>query len=146
VSDTIRVALKPLGVTLELARGTPLQDVLFAHGVEFPCGGRADCGGCRVRVLDGRLPADEEQRALLTDQALEAGWRLACRCRADEDLTLELEQWKAPVLADHSAFTFSPGEGLGVAVDLGTTTLVAQLVDLATAQVLAVRTALIAQA
>ena len=38
------------------------------------------------------------------------------------------------------------GAGLGVAVDLGTTTLVAQLLDLATGRVLAVSTALNAQA
>jgi len=51
-----------------------------------------------------------------------------------------------PVLGDASSFAFTPREGLGVAVDLGTTTLVAQLVDLQTGDVLAVRSALNAQA
>jgi uncharacterized 2Fe-2S/4Fe-4S cluster protein (DUF4445 family) len=51
-----------------------------------------------------------------------------------------------PILGDASSFAFTPREGLGVAVDLGTTTLVAQLVDLQTGEVLAVRSALNAQA
>ena len=41
---------------------------------------------------------------------------------------------------------FEPRAGLGVAVDLGTTTLVTQLLDLSTGRVLAVRTALNSQA
>ncbi|MBI4026567.1 MAG: hypothetical protein HY360_16390 [Verrucomicrobia bacterium] len=47
---------------------------------------------------------------------------------------------------DDSKFEFVPREGLGVAVDLGTTTLVVQLLDLRTANVLAVRTGLNLQA
>jgi uncharacterized 2Fe-2S/4Fe-4S cluster protein (DUF4445 family) len=47
---------------------------------------------------------------------------------------------------DESPFAFHPRPGLGVAVDLGTTTLVAQLLELSTGRVLAVRTALNSQA
>ncbi len=53
-----------------------------------------------------------------------------------------MEQFCAPILVDHSAFDFEPRPGFGVAVDLGTTTLVAQLLDLRSGQVLAVQTAL----
>jgi uncharacterized 2Fe-2S/4Fe-4S cluster protein (DUF4445 family) len=74
------------------------------------------------------------------------GWRLACRGRADDDLRIELEQWEATILTDDSAFAFEPQDGLGIAVDLGTTTIVAQLLDLRTAHVLGVRTALNDQA
>jgi uncharacterized 2Fe-2S/4Fe-4S cluster protein (DUF4445 family) len=61
-------------------------------------------------------------------------------------LVLEVEQWVMPVLADDSAVAHEPAEGVGIAIDLGTTTLVAQAVDLATAEVLAVETALNPQA
>jgi uncharacterized 2Fe-2S/4Fe-4S cluster protein (DUF4445 family) len=144
--DTVRIELQPLGESFELERGTPLQDVLFAHGVEFPCGGRARCKGCRVRVLTGSLPITPEQELMLTPEELAAGWRLACCSKAERDLTLELGQWEAAILADNSIFDFTPHAGLGVAVDLGTTTVVAQLLDLANAHVLAVRTALNHQA
>ena len=52
----------------------------------------------------------------------------------------------APILSDDSVFAFTPQAGLGAAVDLGTTTLVAQLLDLQTGHVLGVRMALNTQA
>lgn len=144
--ERVRIHLEPLGEIFEVDRGTPLKDFLFDHGVEFPCGGLGICSGCKVRVLAGSLPVTTEQEEMLTPAELRDGWRLACSCGADEDLTLELAQWEAPVLTDETPFQFTPREGLGVAVDLGTTTIAAQLLDLRTGQVLAVQTALNEQA
>lgn len=146
MKPTVKVELLPLGQTLVLEKSSSLQDPLFAHGVEFPCGGRGVCKGCRVKVLEGRLPASPEDREKLTTAELEEGWRLACRARAESDVKLELAQWETAILSDQSAFQFKPGEGLGAAIDLGTTTIVAQLIDLKTGNVLAVRTALNGQA
>lgn len=138
----VRIELEPLGKTLEVAPGTPLQDVLFPYGVEFPCGGRGRCRRCRVKVLRGALPATAGDAGVLTAEEIAAGWRLACHARAEADVALDIAQWETAILADDSAFAFTPREGLGVAVDLGTTTVVAQLLDLRTARVLGVRTAL----
>lgn len=146
MSDMARIELLPLGKTITVEKGTPLQDVLFAQGVEFPCGGHGRCRGCKIKLLGGDPPVTSDERRVLSDAELAGGWRLACRTRADRDLKIELEQWEAPILADHSVFSFTPRNGLGVAVDLGTTTVVAQLLDLRTGRVLAVRTALNAQA
>lgn len=146
MTDSVDIELLPLNKTLAVGRGTPLQDVLFAHGVEFPCGGRGRCKGCKVRVLAGSLPITEEDREKLTSTELAEGWRLACRSRAGGDLRLELAQWEATILTDDTVFAFTPRDGLGIAIDLGTTTIVAQLLDLRTGQVLAVRAALNAQA
>jgi uncharacterized 2Fe-2S/4Fe-4S cluster protein (DUF4445 family) len=145
-ADTVRIDLKPLGESLELERGAPLRDALFAYGVEFPCGGRGRCKRCRVRVLEGALDPAPADRQLLSEAELAAGWRLACHAVAAGPLTLDIAQMDAAILADESVFEFTPREGLGIAVDLGTTTLVAQLLDLSTAHVLAVRTALNPQA
>jgi uncharacterized 2Fe-2S/4Fe-4S cluster protein (DUF4445 family) len=146
MTGSVHIELLPLGKVLEVERGTALQDVLFTHGVEFPCGGRGRCKGCKIKVLRGRLPITEEDGQKLTAAELAEGWRLACRGRADGDLKIELAQWEAAILTDESVFAFTPQEGLGIAVDLGTTTIVAQLVDLETGHVLGVRAALNAQA
>ncbi len=146
MSKTVTIRLEPLGASFSIKPGTPLQDVLFAHGVEFPCGGRGKCKGCRVRVLKGSLPITPEQERMLTAEELQAGWRLSCQCAPDGDVTLEMAQWEAAILSDETAVPMEPREGLGIAVDLGTTTLVAQLLDLRTGNVLAVRTALNTQA
>lgn len=146
MKDPVRIELQPLARSFEVERGTPLQDVLFPYGVEFPCGGRGRCRRCRVKVLAGQLPVTPEQETLLSPGELAAGWRLGCHSFAVGDLTLEIAQWETAILADNSSFEFTPREGLGIAIDLGTTTLVAQLLDLSSGHVLAVRTALNPQA
>ena len=144
--DQVRIELLPLGRSFKVERGAALQDFLFAYGVEFPCGGRGRCKGCKVRVVVGELPVTAEDRQRLSEAELADGWRLACRGRATSDLRIDLAQWEATILTDETVFDFTPQEGLGIAVDLGTTTVVAQLLDLQTGHVLAVRTALNAQA
>ena len=146
MSAFVHLELMPLGKVLRVKRGTPLQDVLFTHGVEFPCGGRGRCKGCKIKVLAGALPVTEEDKQKLSGAELVEGWRLACRAQAESDLKIDLAQWEAAILTDDSVFAFTPREGLGIAIDLGTTTIVAQLIDLQTGHVLAVRTALNAQA
>jgi len=146
MSDLVQIELLPLGKVLRVKRGTSLQDVLFADGVEFPCGGRGRCKGCKVKVLAGTLPITAEDQQRLSDAELAEGWRLACRARAESALKIELAQWEAAILTDDSTFAFTPRPGLGIAIDLGTTTIVAQLLDLQTGHVLAVRAGLNAQA
>jgi len=146
LNDPVNIELLPSGKTLRLPRGTPLQDALFEHGVEFPCGGRGRCKACRIKTKGGTLTITAEDRQRLTPAELSDGWRLACRARAEADLTLELAQWEAAILSDETVFPFTPQEGWGIAVDLGTTTIVAQLIDLKTGGVLGVRTALNLQA
>lgn len=141
-----RIVLRPTQVELTAPEGTPLRDLLFEQGVEFPCGGRGRCRGCRVRVHEGKADVNGAQRERLSAEELKSGWRLACQCSLVGDLVVELRQWDAAILADDSPFVFEPRPGLGMAVDLGTTTLVAQLLDLTTGRVLAVRTGLNAQA
>jgi uncharacterized 2Fe-2S/4Fe-4S cluster protein (DUF4445 family) len=140
------ITLSPAGRRLEVAEGAALQDVLFEEGVEFPCGGRGRCKACRVRVLEGHLEPDAAEHQRLSAAELAQGWRLACRHVMAGDLELELAQWEMPVLSDQSAFAFTPREGFGVAIDLGTTTIAAQLLDLSNGHVLAAQTALNAQA
>jgi uncharacterized 2Fe-2S/4Fe-4S cluster protein (DUF4445 family) len=141
-----RIILQPTHAELTAARGTPLRDLLFEQGVEFPCGGQGRCRGCRIRVLRGEAKVNPAQQEILSAEEISQGWRLACQCVLESDLEIELRQWDAAILADETTFAFQPREGLGVAVDLGTTTLAAQLLDLQTGGVLAVKTALNAQA
>ncbi len=142
MSETVRVELVPLGVSLDVKRGAALGSVLAAHGLELPCGGSEVCGGCRVRLLEGTLAATPKDKQALTGEEIAAGWRLACQAHAETALKLYVEQWTVPILGDQTRLRGSARSGLGIAVDIGTTTLVAQMVDLATGDLLGVRTAL----
>ena len=126
MAETVRITLHPLGRTFEAPAGASLQDLLFACGVEFPCGGLGRCKGCSVRLLAGNALATPEDRRVFTTAEIDAGWRLACHLRPREDIALEIAQWETAVLGDETRFAFRPREGLGIAVDLGTTTVVAQ--------------------
>jgi uncharacterized 2Fe-2S/4Fe-4S cluster protein (DUF4445 family) len=133
-------------VHIDLLPGAPLRDRLFELGVEFPCGGALLCGTCRVRVLSGDVPVTGEMREALSDAEIAQGWRLGCFARANGPVTIEVEQWTAPVLTGQETLRAEPRDGCGIAIDLGTTTLAAQLVDLASGEVLATETALNPQA
>jgi uncharacterized 2Fe-2S/4Fe-4S cluster protein (DUF4445 family) len=136
MSQYYNIQLEPLHRSFQVPEGTPLIDVLHECGVEFPCGGKGICGGCKIRVLEGNIALDEEHRQALKELGLTEEWRLACRSHVYEDVTLEVDQWKTIILADNTQFEFTPREGYGIAVDVGTTTLVAQLIDMKEGKVL----------
>src|SRR3974390_1361969 len=118
-----RVRMEPRGETIAAEVGTPLRDLLFTYGVEFPCGGESRCKRCRVRVVQGQLDGGASV-TILPPREYGEGWRLACRSSVEGHVTLEIGQWESNILSDDSAFHFVPKSGLGIAVDVGTTTLV----------------------
>ncbi len=139
-AETVRIQLEPLSLAVEAPRGASLASVLPQFGLEFPCGGTGLCGGCGVRVLAGSLQVTEQDRSFFTEAELDVGWRLACQARAEMPLVLECGQWHMDILTDNSGLAGAGKSGLGIAIDLGTTTIAAQMIDLATGNVLSVET------
>jgi len=136
MNKKIEINLRPLGKVVSVNEGTPLIDVLHEFGVEFPCGGKGTCGSCKVKLLEGNLNIDQIQKQKLEKLKLAENWRLACFCNVDSDITLEISQFENIILADNSTFEFKPQSGFGIAVDLGTTTVVVQLVNLENGHIL----------
>lgn len=136
MTKKVSVSLQPLGNTIKTNQGTPLIDILHEFGVEFPCGGKGTCGSCKVKLVAGNLYIDPVQQKKLEKLNLSENWRLACFCKIDSDITLEISQFENIILADNSTFEFKPQHGYGIAVDLGTTTVVVQLVNLENGQIL----------
>jgi len=136
------IRLHPMGKEIKVNDQTPLIDVLHEFGIEFPCGGKGTCGKCKVKLLNGEIETTEIHQQKIKQLGLSSDWRLACFSNCTSDITLEIEQFNHLILADETEFEFQPQQGFGIAVDLGTTTVVTQLVDLSTAKVLAVETML----
>lgn len=141
-SAMVRIRLEPLGIEMDVVRGTPLSDVLSAHAFEFPCGGLGTCGGCGVRLTAGSLTVMAEDREAFSAEEIEHGWRLACQAQASGPLVLECGQWRMDVLGDDAAISGGGKRGLGIAIDLGTTTIAAQMIDFASGDVIAGETSL----
>jgi uncharacterized 2Fe-2S/4Fe-4S cluster protein (DUF4445 family) len=146
LSKTATIRLLPLGAQFTVAHDSALREPLASFGMEFPCGGEGWCGSCKVRVLEGTLRVTPEDQSVFTEEELAAGWRLACRAHATGFVTLEAGQWVTPVLADFERMTPSKQPGLGIAIDVGTTTVVAQVLDVGSGDVLGVRSGLNPQA
>ena len=100
--------------------------------LEQPCAGRGTCGKCKVLVETGVAPPDAVEKRHLTPGELALDNRLACRARVETDARVVL----APVIvysnknfraSSHYKETESP---LGLAIDLGSTTVAAFLTTL----------------
>ncbi|MCF6331797.1 MAG: ASKHA domain-containing protein [Draconibacterium sp.] len=136
MQQKVNITLQPLGKIISVNAGTPLIDFLHEFGVEFPCGGKGTCGNCKVKLLKGELKVDALQQQKLDKLKLSDSWRLSCFCKAESDIMLEVSQFENMILADNSTFEFTPQTGFGIAVDLGTTTVVVQLMNLKNGHVL----------
>jgi uncharacterized 2Fe-2S/4Fe-4S cluster protein (DUF4445 family) len=137
----IKVTLHPAGLEISVRPGTPLMDILHEYGVEFPCGGKGKCGSCRIRIIKGTVTLTQKHKSLLESLNFPGEMRLACMSAPDSDVIIEIPQLETVILADNSRFEFDPLPGYGIAIDLGTTTLVAQLLDMTSGQVMNVVTA-----
>ena len=113
--------------------GETILEALARAGiaVSAPCGGLGRCRKCAVRAT-GELACEDGAR-------LDGQTVLACRTRLTGDARVRVSESKAEILKTGvSAGKETDGEaGLGVSVDVGTTTLAAYLVERSTGRVLA---------
>lgn len=71
--------------------GTLLFNLLdLGFSVPSPCGGKATCLQCRVRVTSGGGEILETDRSTFTPSQLKEGWRLSCQCKVKKDLNIIL--------------------------------------------------------
>ncbi len=123
------------GVCYDAALGSTLaQAIGLHHAIEQPCAGMGRCGKCRVQA-GGALAALSTQELLhLTPAEQAQGIRLACQCRIAGDCTVTSHSaaQQAPtqiqIQGVTPTFALQPSFAqYGIAIDLGTTTLAAQL-------------------
>lgn len=131
-----RITIEPLGITCTAEEGTSLHELLRTYQIDFPCGGKGMCGNCRIKVLSGKIDTSPAHTEWLHKKGLSDEWRLACLSKIEGDLTIEIPRQQMQIQTDASQLPdFLPEEGYGVAVDVGSTTLVAQLVNLTTGHI-----------
>ncbi len=120
--------------TVEIAVNSLIGEAIAATGLplEQPCAGRGTCGKCKILVEAGVAPPDEVELANLTPGELAVGNQLACRARVQDEQD-EIEVTLAPVVVySNKIFRASmryrrSKTPLGLAIDLGSTTVAAFL-------------------
>lgn len=153
MSNEIRIRLDSASV------GQNLSEYLMraGHPLHADCGGRGTCGKCRVKLVSGYLYANAACTQLAVPD--QDGCVLACRTWCSEGTIIALEAFQGDGLTDfadreHATDTKEAdatlgaalGAAPGIALDIGTTTLAAALVDTADGRVLATASALNPQA
>ena len=117
-----KVVFLPSGKETEVEDGTLISDAAKQAGVKIsmPCGGNGRCGRCRVSIGD---TCDDKV--------------LACTTRIDRDMTVTVpEKNRGKVVAekDHRKIELEDltplSGGLGLAVDIGTTTVALNIMDM----------------
>ena len=136
---------------LELARRAGID-------IDVPCGGTGTCGKCRAKLIAGTV--DSTRNIHLDDSEYVDGWRLVCQSSVCGDATIwipptawsfkkgiqtsslsaaeELNRYDHDIRAifDTGIERDAPHGGYGIAIDIGTTTVAAALIDLETGTML----------
>lgn len=131
--------------------------------LDAPCNGNGSCGKCKVQLTENLIEPTEQEMRLLTKEELAGGVRLACQTRLLQDSIVLLPENIDEMIAENTAtvpdvsgqFSTDMQQGkatqaapnaqlckndLGIAIDLGTTTIAAVLVELSTGKELAAAT------
>ena len=118
------------------------------HYIPAYCGGKGICGKCKVRFVSNPPEPTENEKKFFSPEELEEGWRLACVTEVAGEGQIEL-----PMAGEEEIEVETGFRGLKeanpqidsettdqnhfvVAVDIGTTTLAASLVDQKTKKVI----------
>ena len=93
--DRVRLVFQQSDGATKEARvpaGTTLFDCASWNGVaiDSTCGGHGTCKKCKVKVASGEQPVSSVDPRAFSPDELHAGWRLACRAHAEEDLVVEV--------------------------------------------------------
>src|SRR5262249_25295386 len=72
--------------------GVTVFDAASWNGIaiDSTCGGHGTCKKCKIRIVDGSVPASSLDARAFTPDELRDGWRLACRAAAAADLAIEV--------------------------------------------------------
>jgi uncharacterized 2Fe-2S/4Fe-4S cluster protein (DUF4445 family) len=128
--------------TASVERGELLANAIKATGypLEQPCAGRGTCGKCKVMVRGDIALLDEVEAAELSQAEKDSGYRLACRARVNGVPSRRSGRRLSVVLPtlivfSNKIFTHSRAfrqrdDALGLAIDLGSTTVAAFLTSL----------------
>lgn len=63
------------------------------------CGGRGDCGRCRIQFIEGMTMPTPLERSMMEPEELRQGYRLACLAKPKDDCVIKLALEDAPKIA-----------------------------------------------
>ncbi len=144
---------------MEQKQETVLEWYRKKKKIDAPCGGRGDCGRCKIR-FSGKAPeAGVQEKRILSEEEIKKGIRLACMTEKTEEMQESDFVLSGDIFYD-SEMCFEgeiaslikqqngqnteavPEQEFGIALDIGTTTLAMRLIGLKTGEAIATITAM----
>ena len=134
---------------IQVESGANLFEAAREHGIHLGgiCSGQRYCGKCKALVTKGNSKNfEQEELTLLTKEERENGIRLACCFSVTQDTCVIIQvEHNSEEMIDYPSMTSSGpdsqsnrlGDTYGIAVDIGTTSVVGELWDLAKKEKLA---------
>jgi len=101
--------------TLSVPQGGDLMHTLADQGIFLPsaCGGKANCGQCKVRVLEGGGEILPTETGFFSRKQIKDNWRLGCQVKIKDNLkiavpdsALSVKKLECEVISNKNVATF----------------------------------------
>lgn len=127
--------------TFEVDNNSNLLDILNTNHIFLNnmCNGKGSCGKCKIQILNDTYSINEYDKKFFNDEQLQNGFRLACKLNIIKDLEIKLFDCNKEIQSISKYNLLDDLEVLnnkyckddyGIAIDIGTTTISFELVNL----------------
>lgn len=159
-NNQVSITFEPTGRSVSVLPGTLVIEAVGRCGltIDAPCGGEGTCGKCRIRFISHAPDAIDTEIRLFSDEEIAAGWRLGCQAAVTRDCVIAIPETslfngRLQILTQSVAIAESANDephdtlpleivsgarNFAVAFDVGTTTLVGELLELPSGTELAI--------
>ena len=114
-SGSVKININNGTKELKVAPGGTLMNSLAENGIFLPsaCGGKANCGQCKVRVVEGGGTILPTETGFFSRKQIKDGWRLGCQVKVKDNLgiavpesALSVKKLECEVVSNKNVATF----------------------------------------
>ncbi len=114
-SGTVKIDINDGKKVLDVPQGGDLMHTLADQGIFLPsaCGGKANCGQCKVRVLEGGGEILPTETGFFSRKQIKDAWRLGCQVKVKDNLkiavpesALSVKKLECEVISNKNVATF----------------------------------------
>ena len=114
-SGTVKIDINDGKKVLDVQQGGDLMHTLADHGIFLPsaCGGKANCGQCKLRVLEGGGEILPTETGFFSRKQIKDAWRLGCQVKVKDNLkiavpesALSVKKLECEVISNKNVATF----------------------------------------
>jgi Na+-transporting NADH:ubiquinone oxidoreductase subunit F len=91
---TVQIDINGGKKTLDVNPGDSLMNTLAGQKIFLPsaCGGKANCGQCKVQVLEGGGEILPTETGFFNRKQIKEGWRLGCQVKVKDNLKIQVAE------------------------------------------------------